>query len=113
MAGPGGDLLRARSAHLGQESSGLGCFGVGIRVGGPSRKDGEGKPEGAGVGQSLVREVGAAVLCIAKGVCGTSPSTVKSTLLADAAAQPSTYGFAGSPSDGTKYYGHLAYAGSY
>lgn len=61
---------------------------------------------------------GAAVLCIAKGVCGTSPSTVKSTLLADAAAQSPVgggYGFTGDPNSqsGTKYLGYLVYAGGY
>jgi subtilisin family serine protease len=56
---------------------------------------------------------GTAVLCIAKGACGSSPAAVKSTLQADAAAQPSAYGFAGSPSAGTKFYGYLVYAGGY
>lgn len=56
---------------------------------------------------------GAAVLCIAASLCGSTPSTVKSTLRADAAGRPSTYGFSGSPSSSGKYYGYLVYAGGY
>jgi subtilisin len=56
---------------------------------------------------------GAAILCIAAGVCGSSPATVRSTLRADAAGRPSTYGFTGSPSVGSKYYGYLVYDGAY
>jgi subtilisin family serine protease len=51
---------------------------------------------------------GAAVLCLAKGACGTgSPADVKATLLATAAAQPAAYGFTA----GSRYLGSLVYAG--
>lgn len=56
---------------------------------------------------------GTAVLCIAKAVCGSSPADVRAKLLADAAARPSAYGFTGSPTNGTKFYGYLVYAGGY
>jgi subtilisin family serine protease len=56
---------------------------------------------------------GAAVLCIAASLCGSTPATVKSKLRADAAGRPSTYGFTGSPSTGGKFYGYLVYAGAY
>lgn len=59
---------------------------------------------------------GTAVLCIAAGTCGSAPAEVKTKLLADAETQstaPSNYGFTGSPSTGSNYYGYLAYAGGF
>lgn len=56
---------------------------------------------------------GTAVLCIAAGKCGSTPADVKTKLLADATAQPTAYGFTGSPSTAGKYYGYLAYAGGF
>jgi subtilisin len=63
---------------------------------------------------------GAAAVCIASGQCAGGPAAIRSKLLADAAAQPASYGFTGDaknplpPVGGkTLYYGHLAYAGSY
>lgn len=58
---------------------------------------------------------GLAALCIASGYCSTTPSSVRSRLMTDAAAQPAGYGFAGDAhtSGGTRYYGYMAYAGGY
>ncbi|MDP1819908.1 MAG: S8 family serine peptidase [Acidimicrobiales bacterium] len=58
---------------------------------------------------------GVAALCIVRGACTGSPSSVISKLRADAAAQPGSYGFTGDPNSasGGRYYGFLTYAGGY
>ncbi|MDO8563073.1 MAG: hypothetical protein Q7S25_04430 [Candidatus Limnocylindria bacterium] len=57
----------------------------------------------------------AAALCIASGACASlTPAVIIQKLRSDAAWQPATYGFAeDANSTGTKYYGHLVYAGGY
>jgi subtilisin family serine protease len=58
---------------------------------------------------------GTAALCIAGPCFGMTPNQVMAKLRVDAAAQPASYGFAGDPNSpsGTRYYGHLVYAGGY
>jgi subtilisin len=53
---------------------------------------------------------GTAALCIWSGRCTGTPSQIISKLRSDAAAQPTSYGFAGVSGP---YYGSLAYAGGY
>jgi len=59
---------------------------------------------------------GAVALCIARGTCsGLGPAAIISRLRSDAAAQAAGYGFQGDPITpiGSRFYGHLVYAGGY
>lgn len=68
----------------------------------------------SGTSMASPHVAGAAALCIAVGKC--TPGAVISKLLADAKAQPPTYGFTGDPFSSSPlgpYYGYLAYVGAY
>lgn len=70
----------------------------------------------SGTSMAAPHVTGMVALCIAKGTCaGMPPASIMSKLLSDAAARPSTYGFANDPRtpNGTRYYGYLGYAGGY
>jgi subtilisin len=77
----------------------------------------------SGTSMASPHVAGTAALCIATGRCTGGPAQVTSKLLADAAARPSAYGFAGDPVSSTgkawwksgtgHYYGYLVYAGAY
>jgi subtilisin family serine protease len=76
----------------------------------------------SGTSMASPHVAGTAALCIATGTCTGGPASTISTLRADAAAQPASYGFVGDPYNpittggrqpSTLYYGHLAYAGGY
>jgi subtilisin len=70
----------------------------------------------SGTSMASPHAAGAAALCISAGACaGLGPSSVIAKLRADASAQPASYGFADDPSApaGSRYYGHLSYAGTY
>jgi hypothetical protein len=59
---------------------------------------------------------GAGGLCMGGGACsGLAPSMILAMVRADAAAQPSSYGFTNDPNspNGTRYYGYLLYTGGY
>lgn len=69
----------------------------------------------SGTSMASPHVAGTAALCIAGPCAGMSPSQVIGRLRSDAASRPATYGFSGDPNSpsGTRYYGHLAYAGGY
>lgn len=71
----------------------------------------------SGTSMAAPHAAGAAALCIATGGCaGLSPFQVIAKLRSDAAARPASYGFVEDPfrvSGGSRYYGHLLYAGGY
>jgi subtilisin len=76
----------------------------------------------SGTSMASPHVAGTAARCIARGLCGSTPSSVMSKLLTDAAAQPASYGFlgdpnapltTGGPNSQTLYYGYLVYAGAY
>lgn len=72
----------------------------------------------SGTSMASPHAAGTVALCIASvlpSTCaGLSPSAIIAKIRADAAAQPAGYGFAGDAnSGGSRYYGHLIYAGGY
>lgn len=75
----------------------------------------------SGTSMASPHVAGMAALCIASGGCtDLTPAQIMKKLLADAAARLPSYGFVGDPSrpiagpgGTTRYYGSLAYAGSY
>ncbi|MFD5323097.1 S8 family serine peptidase [Streptomyces sp. NPDC127092] len=70
----------------------------------------------SGTSMASPHVAGAAALCLAAGRCADpSPAAVAAQLLADAAAQPASYGFAGDPNAPVsgRHYGHLVHAGGY
>jgi subtilisin family serine protease len=68
----------------------------------------------SGTSMASPHAAGTAALCIAGPCAGLSPSAIIAKLRADAAARPAAYGFTrDANSGGTKYYGHLIYAGGY
>jgi subtilisin len=75
----------------------------------------------SGTSMASPHVAGTVALCIAKGTtlvggcADLSSNQIIAKLRADAALQPATYGFTGDPNSpsGTRYYGHLAYAGGY
>ncbi|MGH2500413.1 MAG: S8 family serine peptidase [Candidatus Limnocylindria bacterium] len=75
----------------------------------------KGYNEISGTSMASPHVAGAAALCIGSGTCTSSdPKYVIGKLMADAAAQPASYGFAeDAHSTSTKYYGYLLYAGGY
>lgn len=69
----------------------------------------------SGTSMASPHAAGTAALCIASGACATlTPAQIIQKLRSDAAVQPAAFGFAeDASSTGTKYYGHLVYAGGY
>lgn len=69
-----------------------------------------------GTSMAAPHVAGAAALCIGSGTCsGLTPYQLLLKLKTDATNQPASYGFIGDPNspNGTRYYGHLLYGGSY
>jgi subtilisin len=64
----------------------------------------------SGTSMASPHVAGTAALCLWSGSCSGTPSQVMTKLRSDAAAQPSSYGFAGVSG---RYYGNLVYAGGY
>jgi subtilisin family serine protease len=64
----------------------------------------------SGTSMASPHVAGTAALCLWSGICSGTPSQVMTKLRSDAAAQPSSYGFAGFSG---RYYGNLVYAGGY
>jgi subtilisin len=56
---------------------------------------------------------GSVALCISSGKCTGTPAQIITKIRGDAAAQPASYGFTGSPGTSSKYFGYLVYAGGY
>ena len=69
----------------------------------------------SGTSMASPHAAGTAALCIASGPCAAlTPSGIIAKLRSDAAAQPAAYGFAGDANTGgSRYYGHLIYAGAF
>jgi len=72
----------------------------------------------SGTSMASPHAAGTAALCIQKGLCGSTPSDVITTLRSDAftaAAQVPSYGFVGDPKNpiGDRFYGYLLRAGAY
>jgi subtilisin family serine protease len=69
----------------------------------------------SGTSMASPHAAGTVAVCIASTACaGLTPSGIVGKIGSDAAAQPVAYGFTGDAnSGGTKYYGHLIYAGGY
>lgn len=78
----------------------------------------------SGTSMATPHVTGTVALCIASGKCSGTSSQIMHTIMNDAAARPSTYGFVGDPSNPlgsgggrggqtTLYYGYLVYAGGY
>jgi len=69
----------------------------------------------SGTSMASPHVAGTAAVCIASGACaGLAPSQIIQKLRTDAAARPTTYGFAeDANSTSSKYYGHLIWAGGY
>jgi subtilisin family serine protease len=75
----------------------------------------------SGTSMASPHVAGAVALCIASGRCaGLTPRQIAVKMRSDAAARPSSYGYAGDPSrpivepgGTTRFYGYLMYAGGY
>ena len=69
----------------------------------------------SGTSMASPHAAGTVALCIASGACaGLTPGGIIAKMRVDAAARPASYGFTGDAnSGGTRYYGHLIYAGGY
>ncbi len=69
----------------------------------------------SGTSMASPHVAGTVALCLSTATCGGTPSAIIAKLRTDAAARPATYGFTDDPNspNGTRYYGHLVYAGGY
>jgi subtilisin len=69
----------------------------------------------SGTSMASPHAAGTVALCIASSACaGLTPGGIIAKMRVDASVQPASYGFTGDAnSGGTRYYGHLIYAGGY